>query len=488
MAKEVPLDTVETDTTCSYCSVGCSLKLESYGDILVKANPDKEGIVNAGLACGKGKWGFDCAVLEDKLEDPLIKEADSFREADYHEALTLIAKKMQSTAAKYSFDEIGVAISDRYTNEEAYAIKTMAEAMGAKIFSANNRASGLKEVIGIDASPNTIDELLSTNFILAVGYNAIDNPVIQIKMKQATEAGAKLALINPGEFPQHLNNVTKEVYADDLSFLKQVAKAILDSGKGADIEGADAFAKALAGVEVSEDAKEIADMYMGAKKAMIVFNQNLVSVDTARLIADIALISGHIGSPRDGILQVKAKNNSQGLVDLGITEGAEQLEGLKALLVFGEEFDVDRDALEFLAVCDTHMTALAAKADVVIPGTGFASTDGTYTNTERRLQPVFAAIDEDVMLTNWEVAAAIANIFEVDCGWETTDDISEEMDDLVPAYKYAELDEVLGGVLTPVEPKLVVPAGDVFGDKLPCTDSLMNAIAERIPVMADPTA
>jgi len=488
MAKEVPLDTVETDTTCSYCSVGCSLKLESYGDILVKANPDKEGVVNAGLACGKGKWGFDCAVLEDKLEDPLIKEGDSFREADYHEALTLIAKKMQATAAKYSFDQIGVSISDRYTNEEAYAIRTMAEAMGAKIFCANNRASGLKDVTGLDASPNTIDELLSTNFILAVGYNATDNPVIQIKMKQATEAGAKLALINPGEFPQHLNNVAKEVYADDLGFLKEVAKAIVDAGKGADLEGFDAFAASLKDVAVSEDAKEIADMYLGAKKAMIVFNQNLVSVDAARLIADIALLSGHIGTPRDGILQVKAKNNSQGLVDLGITEGAEQLEGLKALFVFGEEFDVDRDALEFLAVCDTHMTALAAKADVVIPGTGFASTDGTYTNTERRLQPVFAAIDEDVMLSNWEVAAAIAGIFEVECGWESTDDISEEMDDLVPTYKYAELDEVLGGVLSPAEPKLVAAEGNVFGDRLSCTDSLMNAIAERLPVMAEPTA
>ena len=488
MAKEVPLDTLETNTTCSHCSVGCSLILESYGDILVKANPDKEGVVNAGLACGKGKWGFDCAVLEDKLEDPLIKEGDSFREADYHEALTLIAKKMQATAAKYSFDEIGVAISDRYTNEEAYAIKSMAEAMGAKIFSANNRASGLKEVIGLDASPNTIDELLSTNFILAVGYNAIDNPVIQIKMKQATEAGAKLALINPADFPQRMNNLVKEVYADDLGFLKEVAKAIVDAGKGADLEGFDAFAASLADVAVSDDAKEIADMYLGAKKAMIVFNQNLVSVDAARLIADIALLSGHIGTPRDGILQVKAKNNSQGLVDLGITDGAEQLEGLKALLVFGEEFDIDRDALEFLAVCDTHMTALAAKADVVIPGTGFASTDGTFTNTERRLQPVFAAIDEDVMLSNWEVAAAIANIFEVDCGWETTDDISEEMDDLVPTYKYAELDEVLGGVLAPVDAKLVAVSGDVFGDKLPCTDSLMNAIAERIPTAADPTA
>ena len=488
MVKEVPLDTVETDTTCSYCSVGCSLTLESYADILVKANPDKEGLVNAGLCCGKGKWGFDCSMMEDKLDAPLIKEGGSFREADYHEALTLIAKKMQATAAKYSFDEIGVAISDRYTNEEAYAIKTMAEAMGAKIFSANNRASGIKDVLGLDASPNTIDELLSTNFILAVGFNGTDNPVIQIKMQQAAERGAKLALINPSDYPQNLSHVTKTVYADDLGFLKEIAKAIIDSGKGADIKDFDAFAASLEGVTVSDDAKEIADMYLGAKKAMIVFNQNFVSVDAARLIADIALLSGHIGTPRDGILQVKAKNNSQGLVDLGITEGAEELEGLKALLVFGEEFEIDRDSLEFLAVCDTHMTALGAKADVVIPGTGFASTDGTYTNTERRLQPVFAAIDEEVYLSNWEVAAAIAHIFEYDCGWESTDDISEEMCDIVPTYKYAELDEILGGVLAPADPKLVPVESDVFGDVLPCTDSLMNAIAERLPAIADPTA
>ena len=487
MVKEVPLATVETDTTCSYCSIGCSLKLETYGDMLIKANPDKEGTVNAGLACGKGKWGFDCSMLEDKLEEPLIKDGDSFREADYHEALTLIAKRMQSVAAKYSHDQIGVSISDRYTNEEAYAIKTMAEAMGAKIFCMNNRASGLKDVIGHDASPNTIDELLSTNFILVVGYDATDNPIIQIKIKQATDAGAKLALINPTGFEQHMADVSKEVYADDLGFLKEVAKAIIDAGKGKDVDGYEDFAKSLEGIQVSDDAKEIADMYLGAKKAMIVFNQNLVSICTAKLIADIALLSGHIGSPRDGILQVKAKNNSQGLVDLGITEGAECLEGLKALLVFGEEFDVDREQFEFLAVCDTHMTKLGAKADVVIPGTGFASTDGTYTNTERRLQLVQAAIDEDVELANWEVAAAIAHIFEVDCDWEDTEDISAEMDDCVPTYKYAIVDEVLGGVLMPVDAKLAVVDGTIFGKKLECTDSLMNVIAERLPKMANPT-
>ena len=147
---------------------------------------------------------------------------------------------------------------------------------------------------------------------------------------------------------------------------------------------------------------------------MIVYQQNVLSVEAATLIGDIAMLSGHIGSPRDGILMVRPKNNSQGLVDMGIVEGREALEGVKALIVFGENVDIDTDELEFLAVCDTHMTELAAKADVVLPGTGFASVDGTYTNTERRLQLVEAAIEEGILFSNWEIAVEIAHIFEVD--------------------------------------------------------------------------
>ena len=261
MIKETPVDTVETDTTCSYCSVGCSLKLESYGDMLIKANPDKQGTVNAGLACGKGKWGFDCSMLENKLEEPLIKSGSDFREADYHEALVLIAKRCQSIGAKYGKDAIGVAVSDRYTNEEAFAIKKMAETMGAKIFSMNNRASGIADVLGFDASPNTIDELLSTNMILAVGFNTTDNPVIELKMKQAAEAGAKVVLVNPEDYVQHIDFLNKAVYTkNDLSFLKEVAKAVIDSGRGAGVDGYEEFAASVKDVTVSDDAKAVADM------------------------------------------------------------------------------------------------------------------------------------------------------------------------------------------------------------------------------------
>jgi formate dehydrogenase major subunit len=480
--KSVPLKTEITETTCSYCSVGCSLLLETHNDMLIKCNADKQGVVNKGLGCGKGKFGFDCAELEDKLVSPMIKDDEGFRETDYHEALMLTAKKAQSIASVYGKDAVAVSISDRYTNEEAYAIKKMAKAMGAKTLCFNHRESGLEKVLGVDASPNTIDELLSTEVILATGFITSDNPVIMLKLAQAAKNGAKVVLINPVGYEISMGFAYKVVYTNNkLSALQEIAKAIIDKGETSHIEGFEAFASSLQNVKASEEIAGIADIYVNAKKAMIVFQQNLITTDAATLIADIALLSGHIGKPRNGILQIKAKNNSQGLIDLGIKAGVEAMKDVKALLVFGEDISYDTSKLEFLMVSDTHMTNTAANADVIIPGTSFASTEGTFTNTERRMQAVEQAYNEDVDLSNWEVAAEIAHVFEVDFGFDDTFDISKEMDDLVPRYKYAEIGEVLGGVLEPVNPKFVAVKDGAFVDPMKSTDNLMNVINARLP-------
>ena len=65
--------------------------------------------------------------------------------------------------------------------------------------------------------------------------------------------------------------------------------------------------------------------------------------------------------------------------------------------------------------------------------------------------------------------------------FEDTYDISCEMEDVLPAYKYGELYEVYGGVLTPAEPQLVTVADAKFAEPLKCTDNLMNMIVERLP-------
>jgi formate dehydrogenase major subunit len=469
--------------------------------MLVKATPDKEGAVNKGLLCGRGKFGFDCAELEDKLIEPLIKDVKGrLAEANYYDAFVMTAKKAQSVSAKYGREAVAVAISDRYTNEEIYAIKSLADEIGARTISFNNRTNALSEVIGVDASPNTIDELLSTEVILAVGFDWADNPVIYLKLKQAAEAGAKVILINPKELKQpHFAFAVDAVYtANNTKFLKELAKGIIDAGFAKEAAGFETLAADLNDVKVSAKASEIASIYAGAKKAMIVYQQNGVTESAATLVGDLAVLSGHIGSPRDGILMLRAKNNSQGLADQGIRGTALDLDGVKALLIFGEDplgaaasngasseakaaVKAIKDAA-FVMVCDTHLTATAAKADVVIPGTGFASTDGTFTNTERRLQIVQEAAPEEVVYANWEVAKEIAHIYEVEFPWENTDDISSEMEDQLPVYRYTGLGEVFGGVLTPTELNLTVAADGKLVDKLASSDNLMNMIEARLPV------
>ena len=100
---------------------------------------------------------------------------------------------------------------------------------------------------------------------------------------------------------------------------------------------------------------------------------------------------------------------------------------------------------------------------------------------------VEAVVEEDVDFNNWEVACEIANVYDEDFGFDEEADISDEMDDVLPLYKYAEIDEILGGVLPPVDPKFVVAADAKMVDELPCADALMNMMADRLPPVADAT-
>ncbi len=479
--KSIPLNTDITNTVCSYCSVGCSLDIETHGGLVIKANPDMEGIVNKGLACGKGKFGCDVDALGERLTLPMIKDGDELVIVNYYDALLTVAKKAESIATKYGKDSVAVSISDRYTNEEAYVIKKFADSIGAKTLCFNNKESGLEKVLGLNASPNTIEELLSTDVVVAVGFDTKLNPVITLKLRQAAKNGAKVVFINPVGAEAQLSFAYKIINAeDDVKILKSMAEAINALGNNKVFDGYEEFIASIKGVTASEDIKEVAELYANAKTAMTVYQQNAVSIDTAIMISNIALMTGHIGKPRNGILQVKSKNNSQGIIDLGITAGKEVLEGVKALIVFGEDVCADLSGLEFLAVSDVFMTETAKKADVVIPGTDYVSADGTYTNTERRLQRVYSALNTAIMLENWEIATKLAQIFEIDFGFESMRDISVEMDRTLSNYRHAEIGEVLGGVLSPINPNYIAVQDGKMIETHCNTDAIMNSISKKV--------
>jgi predicted molibdopterin-dependent oxidoreductase YjgC len=191
---------------------------------------------------------------------------------------------------------------------------------------------------------------------------------------------------------------------------------------------------------------EAARCYGGAASAAIFWamgiTQSSHGVDNVQALANLALLTGNFGRPGTGVNPLRGQNNVQGACDVGglpnvLTgyqpiadpavrakfEGAWRtqaplpsspgltvtemmnaaVEGrLRALYIMGEnpllsDPNLNHVAeavrkLDFLAVQDIFLNETALEADVVLPGVSFAEKEGTYTNTERRVQRVRPAI------------------------------------------------------------------------------------------------
>lgn len=193
---------------------------------------------------------------------------------------------------------------------------------------------------------------------------------------------------------------------------------------------------------------QTARLYAGAGQAAIFWamgiTQSSHGVDNVQALANLALLTGNFGRPGTGVNPLRGQNNVQGACDVGglpnvLTgyqpvndelvrakfEGAWRtpsplpevpgltvtqlmnaaLEGrVRALYVMGENpllsdpnlnhVEEALRALDFLVVQDIFLNETAELADVVLPGVSFAEKEGTFTNTERRVQRVRSALPQ----------------------------------------------------------------------------------------------
>lgn len=110
-------------TTCSYCGTGCNLFLNVKDGKVVKVTSDFDAVVNRGNLCIKGRYGYDFIHSEERLKKPLIREADTYREADWDEALGLIARRFKAIIAEHGPEAAGAFSSSRCTNEENFLLQ-----------------------------------------------------------------------------------------------------------------------------------------------------------------------------------------------------------------------------------------------------------------------------------------------------------------------------------------------------------------------------
>jgi formate dehydrogenase alpha subunit len=115
----------EVQTTCVYCGVGCGIYLGVAGDKVVNVRADRERPTNEGSLCVKGRYGFNFINHSDRLTKPLIKKNGEFVEAEWDEALELVASKF----AERKGDQFAALASAKCVNEENYLIQKFTRAV-----------------------------------------------------------------------------------------------------------------------------------------------------------------------------------------------------------------------------------------------------------------------------------------------------------------------------------------------------------------------
>jgi formate dehydrogenase alpha subunit len=238
----------------------------------------------------------------------------------------------------------------------------------------------------------------------------------------------------------------------------------------------------------SRDLKKAARMYAKADKAMLVYamgiTQHTTGVDNVKTCANLAMLTGNLGRPSTGVNPLRGQNNVQGACDMGalpnvysgyqpVTDSAvkkkfedawgvpalddkagltitdmmtaAQKGEIKALYVMGENplmSDPDTSHIEhalsnldFLVVQDIFLSETAAKADIVLPAASFAEKDGTYTNTERRVQISGKAVSPPGLARpDWEIICELSTLAGYPMHYGSSADVLKEINALTPSY------------------------------------------------------
>ncbi len=256
--------------------------------------------------------------------------------------------------------------------------------------------------------------------------------------------------------------------------------------------------ESITGVPADMIAKA-ARMYVTNKPAAILYamgiTQHTHGTDNVMAVANLAMLTGNIGKPSSGVNPLRGQNNVQGACDVGclpnvftgyqsvadetarrkfesawqcelnpvpgktITEMVPMmLEGkIKAMYLMGEnpvltDADVSHvekamEGLDLLVVQDIFLSDSAKLAHVVLPAASFAEKEGTFTNTERRVQRVRKAIEPvGDTKADWQITAEIARRMGAK-GFDFRDasQIFDEIAAITPSYagiSFARLDQL----------------------------------------------
>ena len=233
---------------------------------------------------------------------------------------------------------------------------------------------------------------------------------------------------------------------------------------------------------------EAARVYGQSKSGSILYamgiTQHTTGTDNVKSLANLAMLCGNVGVEGGGVNPLRGQNNVQGACDMGglpnvftgyqrvddpavrermekrwgveklpekpglaVTEMMEKAHDgtFKALYIIGEnpmisDPDLNHagkglENLEFLVVQDIFLTETAQMADVVLPSASFAEKEGTFANTERKVQRVRKAVEPPgEAKEDWKIISELSGKMGYPMNYGSASNIMEEIAEVTPSY------------------------------------------------------
>ena len=300
---------------------------------------------------------------------------------------------------------------------------------------------------------------------------------VHVQLKPGTDVAFYNAVLHE---IMRLGLVDREFVTDRTSNFDELARTVADypPERAAQITGVDA-----------DTITEVARLWGEAGAAVVYWgmgiSQHTTGTDNARCLIALCAITGNVGRPGTGLHPLRGQNNVQGASDAGLIpmfypdyqgvdrEAARErferawgttldpnrgltvteiigsvLEpgGVRGMYMLGENpFLSDPNinkvrkalsALDFLVVQDIFLTETAEFADVILPATSYLEKDGSYTNTDRRVQLGRKVLDPPGQArADWEIEQDIARRLGLDWDYASPSEVFDEMVALMPSYK-----------------------------------------------------
>ena len=410
-------------TTCTECSMGCTIQMGVRDGRGIQVRPGNGNDVSRSQICVRGRFGYDQTRDKDRLRAATIGRGEDAFEQDGDAVAAHAAAAISAILAEHGPSAVGILGSGQMTLEELYSLRTLATRLGVANLDSSlgpvTAAIGeaLNDAFGSEHLPSRLTSVESADLIIAIGDDiSASNNVLGVRIKDAVaNNGASMVSISSRRNPL-ADYAVDEAHAihppnGDLAGVAQaLATSIvkdLDVRTGlSDVEG---LADVTGNAEGIAPAAATILRRRGGSVAIVVAPSRSNAAQAGaqvRAAANLAIALAGPGDAPAALHVLPPEANSVGLRDLGVVPGegglgvsemlAAAREGsLKALIVARDNpvmLHADRaatiaalDNLDALVVIDEVATETVERATHVLPDVSSFGKDGHITNADRQI-------------------------------------------------------------------------------------------------------